>query len=421
MQLIPRLTPSCGSFDADKTRGPRSSSELDREKVMLHIDDNFVVINKPHDLRMDGDHELTVQKLLLEWIEGSSLSDLKWVHQLDYATSGTLAVARTRKMAGYASNSFEFRETHKEYLAIVEGHINYNQWARGSKGDEIDEVNGVDEEHFSTKAHGEKPPIPLEHEAARDNNVKLYYDALQLALGGAASVSSSEGVQNHVVDGELHELGQHSISDFLNPRNPKLRKRLRKAMRSTEYLAQLEGERGSRIITAPPSKKKKTSSIAETSSTVSVLHQVTADSPHNIKRVQVDGKDAIYISAAIAEVSGDFRMELGHAGNPGRPSQTTLYILAHKFYQGRPVTKVLLQPKSGRRHQLRLHTQAMGHPIVGDATYGTEHAGAAGRMMLHSYKLRIPVPMRKWKGDGPPPDLVDVTAQPFFGDGLDGD
>ena len=114
MQEIPRLTPSCGSFDADK-RGPRSSSELDREKVMLHIDDNFVVINKPHDLRMDGDHELTVQKLLLEWIEGSSLSDLKWVHQLDYATSGTLAVARTRKMAGYASNSFELCSVSGEF------------------------------------------------------------------------------------------------------------------------------------------------------------------------------------------------------------------------------------------------------------------------------------------------------------------
>ena len=36
----------------------------------MHVDDNFVVMNKPHDLRMDGDHELTVQKLLLEWIEG---------------------------------------------------------------------------------------------------------------------------------------------------------------------------------------------------------------------------------------------------------------------------------------------------------------------------------------------------------------
>ena len=33
----------------------------------MGIDNNFIVLNKPHDLRMDGDFELTVQKLLLQW------------------------------------------------------------------------------------------------------------------------------------------------------------------------------------------------------------------------------------------------------------------------------------------------------------------------------------------------------------------
>lgn len=387
----------------------------------MQVDDNFVVMNKPHDLRMDGDHELTVQKLLLEWIEGSSLSDLKWVHQLDYATSGALAVARTRKMAGYASNSFEFRETHKEYLAIVEGHVNYGQWPEASK-DETSDMNDAVEQTES-KTNEEAANISEEHEAARDNNVRLYYEALQLALGGASSSSSADGEGIGAPDAaEMQALGQHPIKDFLNPKNPKLRKRLRKAMRCTEYLAKREEELGSKIMTAPPAKKKKeTSSIEDYSSTVNVMRQVTADSPHRIERVQVDGKDAIYISASIAEVPGDFRMELGHPDNPGRASQTTLFVLAHKYYQGRPVTKVLMRPKSGRRHQLRLHTQAMGHPIVGDVTYGTVHAEAAERMMLHSYKLRIPVPRRKWNGEGAPPSLVDITAPAFFSTELDDD
>jgi hypothetical protein len=33
------------------------------------------------------------------------------------------------------------------------------------------------------------------------------------------------------------------------------------------------------------------------------------------------------------------------------------------------VTKVLLRPVTGRRHQLRLHCYCLGHPIVGDYTY----------------------------------------------------
>ena len=36
-----------------------------------------------------------------------------------------------------------------------------------------------------------------------------------------------------------------------------------------------------------------------------------------------------------------------------------------------PVTTVLLRPYTGRRHQLRVHMQSIGHPMVGDPTYTT--------------------------------------------------
>ncbi|EGC38603.1 hypothetical protein DICPUDRAFT_28377 [Dictyostelium purpureum] len=54
-----------------------------------------------------------------------------------------------------------------------------------------------------------------------------------------------------------------------------------------------------------------------------------------------------------------------------------------------PVTKVLLTPKSGRRHQLRVHLQSIGHIIVGDETYGPKDPQSE-RMMLHSWKLILP-------------------------------
>jgi 23S rRNA-/tRNA-specific pseudouridylate synthase len=35
-----------------------------------------------------------------------------------------------------------------------------------------------------------------------------------------------------------------------------------------------------------------------------------------------------------------------------------------------PVTRIKLTPITGRTHQLRVHCAAIGHPILGDPTYG---------------------------------------------------
>lgn len=45
-------------------------------------------------------------------------------------------------------------------------------------------------------------------------------------------------------------------------------------------------------------------------------------------------------------------------------SECVLYkVLGYGVYQGKSVTKLLLEPHSGRRHQLRLHALHIGHPI----------------------------------------------------------
>ncbi|MBP7523308.1 MAG: RNA pseudouridine synthase, partial [Propionivibrio sp.] len=56
-------------------------------------------------------------------------------------------------------------------------------------------------------------------------------------------------------------------------------------------------------------------------------------------------------------------------------------------------TRVALTPETGRTHQLRVHMQSLGHPILGDTLYATEQALAkADRLQLHAEYLSFAHP-----------------------------
>jgi tRNA pseudouridine32 synthase/23S rRNA pseudouridine746 synthase len=56
--------------------------------------------------------------------------------------------------------------------------------------------------------------------------------------------------------------------------------------------------------------------------------------------------------------------------------------------------RVELKPITGRSHQLRVHMQALGHPILGDRFYATPEALAmAPRLQLHAEMLTITHPV----------------------------
>ena len=73
----------------------------------------------------------------------------------------------------------------------------------------------------------------------------------------------------------------------------------------------------------------------------------------------------------------------------GKPSQTLLRVLERD--PQRQQTRVALTPLTGRSHQLRVHCQAIGHPILGDALYAPlELQQAAPRLLLHAQALGLP-------------------------------
>ncbi len=72
-------------------------------------------------------------------------------------------------------------------------------------------------------------------------------------------------------------------------------------------------------------------------------------------------------------------------------------------------TLVWAQPRTGRTHQIRLHLQWCGHPIIGDRLYG---GPPASRLFLHAFRLRLihPVTHSSLVLVAPvPPDWPEVT------------
>ncbi|MHB1238539.1 MAG: RluA family pseudouridine synthase [Gallionella sp.] len=69
----------------------------------------------------------------------------------------------------------------------------------------------------------------------------------------------------------------------------------------------------------------------------------------------------------------------------GKNSLTRYSLLAHDPAAG--ISRVALEPVTGRTHQLRVHMAAIGQPILGDPLYGHKLATSTGRMMLHARML----------------------------------
>ena len=75
----------------------------------------------------------------------------------------------------------------------------------------------------------------------------------------------------------------------------------------------------------------------------------------------------------------------------GKPSLTHYRVLAYDAT--RDYSRVELEPITGRSHQLRVHLQQLGHPILGDDLYAPEAIRTASpRLLLHAEWLEIPHP-----------------------------
>ncbi len=85
----------------------------------------------------------------------------------------------------------------------------------------------------------------------------------------------------------------------------------------------------------------------------------------------------------------------------GKPARSA-YRVVERFYRELedgtllPLTRVQLTPETGRTHQLRIHCQQLGHPILGCDLYGGRLLSGTEqtpRLMLHASELHFVHPI----------------------------
>ncbi len=102
-----------------------------------------------------------------------------------------------------------------------------------------------------------------------------------------------------------------------------------------------------------------------------------------------------YIDLPLAKQPGSGGEKMHVDPKEGLPARTRYRMIERA---GNTAAWLELQPMTGRTHQLRVHLEAIGHPIVGDGKYGGREAfltgGVSRKMHLHARRIRIDHPIK---------------------------
>ena len=119
---------------------------------------------------------------------------------------------------------------------------------------------------------------------------------------------------------------------------------------------------------------------------------------HGHLAVPEGAEDALVWKWVLSKTAGGRENPKGP--NPRLPSETRCRVLDHSVHY----TLAEIEPLTGRTHQIRRHAKLAGHPVVGDARYGSTRAIAflkqnAGfdRLALHAQAITLRLP----GGDAP--------------------
>ena len=122
----------------------------------------------------------------------------------------------------------------------------------------------------------------------------------------------------------------------------------------------------------------------------------------------VEGRPSARTGTIDAPIGRDRRDRVRHSTDTDAPREAVTHFEIVKALPAFTLLRVRLE--TGRTHQIRVHLQAIGHPVAGDPLYGERRPPALGleRQFLHAARLAFdhPVDGRRVEVSSPlPPDL----------------
>ena len=124
---------------------------------------------------------------------------------------------------------------------------------------------------------------------------------------------------------------------------------------------------------------------------------VAALAAHDVERTYrtlVWGVPASPIGVIDAPIGRDHRDPMRMAVVADGKVARTRYRVLRTYRDAHEVAEVRCRLETGRTHQIRVHLAAIGHPVVGDSTYGGARVGIeVARPMLHAEALAFRHPL----------------------------
>ncbi|KAK1929179.1 RNA pseudouridylate synthase domain-containing protein 1 [Phytophthora citrophthora] len=377
----------------DDRGGPKTLEQL--KLRILAKNEQFVVLNKGPDERMDGAFDVTLEKALAR--DFPEVEKFRWIHQLDFATSGVLVVGADKAATATGCRLFREKQVQKEYLAVVRGHLPFNP--ADSTGtsvkactfsklglliQDMEEMERLRNQQRGSRAHQKMPDYP--RGARHGPNLFTMEQAKLLRDSrGGDGAEARELTPEELAFTKItwHDLTKEEKDAYTEKAKEDKQRFLR------EFSAFLSQEKV-RLARKRKYECLDRENSEEANEPVAYIFDAPIIEPHRSM--------------------GVFRMLVGTEADVSAKQSTTIcFVLGHAMYDGEPVSKVLLRPLNGRRHQLRLHLAHHGFPIAGDVTYGSQE-DEAPRMMLHAWRIWLrgrPADQKKYG------DLYFESPDPF--------
>src|SRR5436190_4318077 len=105
----------------------------------------------------------------------------------------------------------------------------------------------------------------------------------------------------------------------------------------------------------------------------------------------VEGRPPARSGTIDAPIGRDRRVRTRHSTDTDEPREALTHFTLERALPRATLLRLRLQ--TGRTHQIRVHLQAIGHPVAGDPEYGTRGMLGLQRQFLHAARLAFTHPV----------------------------